>query len=97
MDDTLAKVLASLMRKTEGESFDASVKFEFVEVGALRLDEQGARVDDGTEADCVITADLDTFRALFDGELGPTAAFMTGRIRISGDMGVAMKAASLLG
>ena len=66
-------------------------------VGALRIDAQGARVDDGTEADCVIRADLETFRAIFEGELGPTAAFMTGRLRIEGDMGVAMKAASLIG
>ncbi len=96
MDDTLEKALQSLIRKTEGEPFDASVKLDFLDVGALRIDGQGARHDDGSEADCVISADLDTFRAIFDGELGPTAAFMTGRLRISGDMGVAMKAAGFI-
>ena len=48
------------------------------------------------DADCTITASQDTFQELFDGELDPTAAFMTGKIKIDGDMGVAMKLGQLL-
>ena len=33
----------------------------------------------------------------FEGELDPTAAFMTGKIKIDGDMGQAMKLSQLLG
>ena len=43
-----------------------------------------------------MTADTDTFRAILDGNLNPTAAFMTGRLRIAGDMGAAMRLGSAL-
>lgn len=96
MDDTLERALAKIARKTEGANFDGAVRLEFVEVGAIRIDSAGARMDDGSETDCVISADLETFRLIFDGELSPTAAFMTGRLRIAGDMGAALRAASLI-
>jgi putative sterol carrier protein len=43
-----------------------------------------------------MTADTDTFRAILEGALNPTAAFMTGRLRIAGDMGAAMRLGSVL-
>jgi putative sterol carrier protein len=96
--DPLAEALARLQEKTGGRALDdGSVKFDFTDLGALRLDDQGPRMDDGQPADCTISADLETFKAMFDGELSPTGAFMSGRIKIDGDMGVAMKAAGLLG
>jgi putative sterol carrier protein len=97
MDDALAKALDALKDKTGGRAFDGSVRLDFSDLGALRLDEQGARYDDGAEADCTIRADLETFRKMFDGDLSPTTAFMTGRLKIEGDMGVAMRAAGVLG
>jgi putative sterol carrier protein len=97
MDEAMAKALAALQEKTAGQTLDGSVKLEVTDKGALRIDEHGAREDDGTDADCTIRGDFDTFRAMFDGELSPTGAFMTGRIKIEGDMGVAMKVAGLLG
>jgi putative sterol carrier protein len=97
MDDALAKALEALIEKTGGRPFDGSVKLDFADLGALRLDGAGARLDDGTDADCTIRADLETFRRMFDGELSPTTAFMTGRLRIDGDMGVAMRVAGVLG
>lgn len=97
MLDPLAKALEALQEKTRGETMEGSVRLDFTDLGALRLDEKGARMDDGSDADCTIFADLETFRKMFDGDLSPTGAFMTGKIRIEGDMGVAMKVASLLG
>jgi putative sterol carrier protein len=97
MSETLEKALAALKEKIGDTRPDASVKFDFSDAGALRLDGGGPRHDDGTEADCTITATTETFRALFDGSLNPTAAFMTGKLRIAGDMGVAMRMAGLLG
>jgi putative sterol carrier protein len=44
-----------------------------------------------------ISASLDTFREIFDGELSPTAAYMTGRMKIDGDMSAAMKLSQILG
>ena len=64
--------------------------------GAVRIDEAGATADAGA-ADCTVTADADTFQSLLAGDLDPTAAFMSGKIRVEGDMGLAMKLGSLLG
>jgi putative sterol carrier protein len=97
MQDALAQALEALKQKTGGEGMDGSVRLDIADLGALRIDGEGPRYDDGTPADCTISADLATFKSLFDGELSPTGAFMTGRIRIAGDMGVAMRVAGLLG
>jgi putative sterol carrier protein len=97
MQDALSQALGALQEKVGGRAVDGSVRLDFTDLGALRLDGEGARFDDGSDADCTIRADLDTFKAMFDGDLSPTSAFMTGRIKIEGDMGVAMKVASLLG
>ena len=72
------------------------MKFVIEGEGALRIDENGASADDG-EADCTMTASAETFQSLLDGELDPTAAFMSGRLTVDGDMGLAMKLGSMLG
>lgn len=97
MSEDLQKALAALKEKVGEDGIESSVRFDFTDLGALRLDAEGPRIDDGSPADCTITATTETFRSLFDGALSPTAAFMSGRLRIEGDMGVAMKMASLLG
>ncbi len=48
------------------------------------------------EADCVITTKSETLEALRKGELNPMMAVMGGKIKIKGDMGVAMKLQALL-
>ena len=44
-----------------------------------------------------VTADAETFQGIMDGSLDSTSAFMTGKITIDGDMGLAMKLGSILG
>lgn len=51
---------------------------------------------DDVEADTVITLDAETFNKLKDGSLNPMMAVMTGKVKIKGDMGLAMKLQSLL-
>ena len=97
MSDALDKALEALKEKIGDQEVDGSVRLEFTDEGALRIDEQGARLDDGSEADVTISADMNTFRGMFEGDVNPTTAFMTGRLKIAGDMGVAMRVASLLG
>lgn len=48
------------------------------------------------EADCTISTDLETFTQLKNGELNPMMAVMSGKIKIKGDMGLAMKLQSLI-
>ncbi len=49
------------------------------------------------DADCTITTSLDTLMKLQSGDLNPMMAVMGGKIKIKGDMGLAMKLQSLLG
>ena len=48
------------------------------------------------DADCTLTASAETFQSLLDGDLDPTGAFMSGRLTVDGDMGLAMRLGSLL-
>ena len=45
----------------------------------------------GGEGDVTIHASEETFTAIASGEQNPTTAYMTGKIKIDGDMGAAMK------
>ena len=47
--------------------------------------------DGGGEADTTITTTEDSFMAIVRGEQNPTTAYMTGKLKIKGDMGAAMK------
>lgn len=78
--------------------FGNTVKFAFPE-GVIYVDGTGATntvSNDDKSADCTIKMSLDDFKALAAGELDGTVAFMTGKLKIDGDMGVAMKLGSLL-
>jgi acyl-CoA dehydrogenase len=48
------------------------------------------------EAGCTISTDTETFMALKSGELNPMMAVMSGKVKIKGDMGLAMKLQSLI-
>jgi putative sterol carrier protein len=45
----------------------------------------------GGDADATISASEDNFSKMVAGELNPTTAYMTGKLKIKGDMGAAMK------
>ncbi len=95
MSEILDTAVKALSDKLGGDGIEGSIKFEIENTGAIRIDENGASLDDG-DADCTITAEADVFQDLLSGELNPTSAFMSGKIAIDGDMGMAMKLGSLL-
>jgi putative sterol carrier protein len=45
----------------------------------------------GEDADAVITASEETFEKIVSGEQNPTSAYMTGKLKVKGDMGAAMR------
>ena len=49
------------------------------------------------ESDCTIEVSTEVLEKLRDGEINPMMAVMGGQIKISGDMGLAMKVQSLIG
>lgn len=96
MSDALNAAAAALQEKLGSAGFDGSVKFAIEDEGAITVADGAVSTEDN-DADCTISASMDTFQELFAGDLDPTAAFMTGKIKIDGDMGVAMKLGQLLG
>lgn len=49
------------------------------------------------KASCTMTMDTEDFVKMFSGQLKPTAAFMAGKLKITGDLSLAMKLESLMG
>jgi putative sterol carrier protein len=96
MSDVVAEAVSRLNEAMDGEGFDGSAKFVIENEGALMIDRDGARAGDGA-ADVTLTADTETFRAILAGEQNPTAAYMTGKLKLDGDMGAAMRLAALFG
>ena len=95
MSEAVAAAVAALNERLAGEGMDGSLRIVIEDEGALLVDESGARAGDG-EADCTLTASAETFGDMLGGALDPTSAFMGGRLTIDGDMGLAMRLASLL-
>ena len=52
--------------------------------------------EDDKDADCTISTSLEVLLKLKNGEVNPMMAVMGGQIKITGDMGLAMKVQSLL-
>ena len=63
----------------------AGMWFVTVEDGTVSV-----REGDG-EADCTISTTEDNFKKILSGEQNATSAYMTGKLKIKGDMGAAMK------
>ena len=68
--------------------------FDIADVGAWTV-----TVADGTvsvaegahDADCTLSASEETLMKIARGEANPTTAYMTGKLKIKGDMGAALK------
>lgn len=96
MSDILDTAVAALNEKLAGASFDGSAKFAIEGAGSVVIDSDGARASD-EDTDVTLSADADTFEGILSGDTNPTSAFMTGKLKVDGDMGMAMKLASALG
>ena len=93
--------LAALTSKVQealagGTGFDKKVKFDFGSVGKLFIDGVAGKAsnEDGA-ADATVSVSFDDFQKLAQGALDPTMAFMQGKLKVAGDMSVAMKLQSL--
>jgi putative sterol carrier protein len=68
--------------------------FDIDGVGTWKVDVKDGNVnvtEGGGDADVTITASEETFDKLVSGEQNPTSAYMTGKLKVKGDMGAAMK------
>lgn len=73
------------------------VKFDFGDDGKIFLDGTANQVskNDGA-ADATIKLKLSDLIDMMQGRLDPTAAFMQGKLRVDGDMNVAMQLQSVV-
>ena len=78
-----------------GSGLDKTVKFDLGSDGVVHLDGSTVTNED-KPADCTLQLSKADFEAMGRKELDPTMAYMSGRLKIQGDMGVAMKLQPLL-
>ena len=95
MSDVITQAVAALNEKMDG-GFDGTAKFDIEGEGSIIIDADGARASDD-DADVTLSASAETFQGILEGEENPTAAFMTGKLKVDGDMGLAMKLVGALG
>ncbi|TAE73786.1 MAG: sterol-binding protein [Bacteroidetes bacterium] len=91
----LADVTNSVIEKLKLMPSDlgATVKFVFPE-GVIHVDGTNVTNEDKT-ADCSVAVELSDLKDMLSGELNPMQAFMGGKMKVDGDMSVAMKLQAL--
>ena len=80
-----------------GSDFKKKVKFDFGDVGKLLIDgANGVANNSDDAADATIKVDWEDFKKIATGGLDATMAFMQGKLKVEGDMSVAMQLQSLM-
>ena len=92
---SLVEIAAKMQRGLDKFTLDKVIKFECKDSGAITLIDQKAELAD-LPADCTIHISDSNLAKLIKGDLKPMTAFAMGKIKVSGDMGVAMKLGQLL-
>ena len=86
--------LESRIDPAKAAGMTASYKFDIDGAGSWLVDVDDGKVtvtEDGDEGDCTISTSSETFLKIANGEQNPTAAYMSGKLKVKGDMGQAMK------
>ena len=97
---SLESATQTIRQKTGSDSgLDATIKFDLGANGVIVIDGESAPnkvSNDNTETDCTVAISLENLQAMLDGKLDPTSAFMGGKLKVSGDMAVAMRLLRLI-
>jgi putative sterol carrier protein len=73
---------------------NASYRFDIDGAGSWLVEVDDGKVsvsENGGDADTIISTSAETFMKIAGGEQNPTSAYMSGKLKVSGDMGQAMK------
>ena len=93
--------LTEALRRRAAQSPKLGYKVKFVvgDAGAIFWDGTGDKAaitnDDG-EADTILRLSEENLEKLLAGNLDPTMAYMTGKLKVEGKMGVALKINAML-
>ncbi|KIC20558.1 SCP2 sterol-binding domain-containing protein [Leisingera sp. ANG-Vp] len=91
----LDEIAAHIKNGLTGKSFDGSLKFDCGEDGVIVLANGDASTID-RDTDCTLRLSPENLTKLLTGKLNPMTAVMMGKIKISGDMSVALKLSKLI-
>ncbi len=97
----LAKVAGAMTERVSGKTpIGGTLKFDLGSDGCLFVDGTGpdntVTANKNDSANCTVSMTAQDFDDLIHGRLQPTAAFMQGKMRVDGDMGLAMKLGQLV-
>src|SRR5215217_4185497 len=90
--------LESRVDPARAAGLSSAYLFEVEGAGTWLVDARGDGVkvqEGGSGADCVIATSEETFERIVAGELSPTTAYMTGKLKVRGDMAAALKLQNL--
>ncbi|HXL98960.1 MAG TPA: SCP2 sterol-binding domain-containing protein [Rhizomicrobium sp.] len=94
----IVKQMGSTLGANSG--LGGTLKFDFGAPGSVYVDGKSTPNSvsdgDGKTADCTISVSLEDFEKMVKGELDGTSAFMQGKLRVAGDMSLAMKLGPIL-
>ena len=90
MENFINEAVKSIKEKLEGNDIDGSIKFDIENIGSIVI-KDGEVKESEEETDCTLISDAETFQGMFEGSIEPTSAFMSGKLKIEGSMGTAMK------
>lgn len=89
--------LAAKMQENQAFIPGKKVKIDYADAGVLMLDGvAGTVTEDDGEADTTIKVSWDDWEALAAGQLDGMTAFMTGKLKVEGDMSNAMQLQGVL-
>lgn len=98
--DFFSKDLPAKMKADEAgaKSLGGSIKFAVAGAGTWVADFPNLTVSESDgEAKCTVEVSEADFNAILAKTLNPQMAFMSGKLKIKGDMGLAMKLGKVLG
>ena len=95
MSEILNQARDVLTQKLGGGVFEGSVKFSITDEGSLIVDSEGVRISN-QPAEVTLSATAEVFEDILAGRQNPTSAFMSGKLSLEGDMGLAMRLAGVL-
>jgi putative sterol carrier protein len=98
---SLAEITVNMKERVGASAgLNKSVKFDFGDDGVVRIDDKAspAVVDNEDAAtDCTVKVSMADFLDIAAGKTNPQMAFMMGKLKVEGDMSVAMQLGKVLG
>jgi len=92
---SLESITQSIRTKMGDDSgLEATLKFDCGADGVIVLDgvsSPNTVSNTDAETDCTVTVSLENLQTMMDGQLNSVTGFMSGKLKVSGDMSVAMK------